>query len=139
VASLNWVAYSLLCLMLWGLWGLALKIASRSLTWVEVYFLSSLASFTLATTVFLVIKRSVDLGNKLVYTALVAGLLGGSGYLALVKALESGKASVVIPLTALYPAVTAILAVIVLSEKLTITQAVGVVLAIAAVVLLSIE
>jgi len=41
--------------------------------------------------------------------------------------------------TALYPTITAVLAVILLGEKLTVTQAVGVVLAVAAVILLSLE
>jgi len=70
-------------------------------------------------------------------TALVAGVFGGAGYIFFVKALEHGKASVVIPLTALYPAVTAIIALIILREKISLYQGIGIVLAIAAAILLS--
>ncbi len=55
------------------------------------------------------------------------------------KALEGGKASVVIPLTALYPAVTVAMAAVLLKEKPNPYQAVGIVLAIVASVLLSIS
>ena len=69
--------------------------------------------------------------------ALIAGIFGGAGYLFFVKALEHGKASIVIPLTALYPAITAIIALIVLREKISFYQGIGILLAITASILLS--
>ncbi len=69
--------------------------------------------------------------------AVIAGLFGGAGYLFFVKALEQGKASIVIPLTALYPAITAIIALVVLREKISFYQGIGILLAIVASILLS--
>ncbi len=69
--------------------------------------------------------------------AIIAGLFGGAGYLFFVKALEQGKASIVIPLTVLYPAITAVIAMIILKEKIGVYQGVGIALAIIASVLLS--
>ncbi len=135
----NWLIYALICLVLWGLWGLVLKTAYKGLPWIQVYFLSSLSSFLIALTLFLYYRGGIDFSNKLTYIALLAGVFGGTGYVFFVKALEKGEASIVLPLTAIYPAVTAILAILVLGEKLSIYQGIGIVLAMVAVVFLSIE
>ena len=129
--------YGVLCLVFWGLWGFVLKLAYSNLSWTETYFLSTLASFTV---MLLVVSyyRAIPMSlNTYSVTALVAGVFGGAGYIFFVKALEHGKASVVIPLTALYPAVTAIIALIILREKISLYQGIGIVLAIAAAILLS--
>ena len=84
----SWVAYSLLCLLLWGLWGLFLKLAYEGSTWLEVYFLSAVASFTLALTVFLLGSGRVSVSKSTVL-ALLAGLCSGGGYILFMKALET--------------------------------------------------
>ena len=131
------MVYGVLCLLFWGLWGFVLKLAYSNLSWTETYFLSTLASFTV---MLLVVSyyRAIPMSlNTYSVTALAAGVFGGAGYIFFVKALEHGKASVVIPLTALYPAVTAIIALIILREKISLYQGIGIVLAIAAAILLS--
>ena len=133
----SWVVYGVLCLLFWGLWGFVLKLAYSNLSWTETYFLSTLASFIVMLVV-VSYYRAIPMSlNTSMATALVAGVFGGAGYIFFVKALEHGKASVVIPLTALYPAVTAIIALIILREKISLYQGIGIVLAIAAAILLS--
>lgn len=131
-----WLIYSVISVLAWGTWGIVLKFAYSGAGWRQVYFFSAIASFLLALTIFLFTRGEVKFDKPIVY-ALIAGLLGGLGYIFFIRALETGKASVVIPLTALYPAVTAVLAVIILGEKLTPTQTLGILLAILAVYLLS--
>ncbi len=131
-----WLIYAIACLILWGLWGLVLKLAYRNLQWVEVYFLSSLASFSLALAVFLLSHGKLNLRGTSLY-AIIAGIFGGAGYVFFVKSLEHGKASIIIPLTALYPAITVLLAFLILHEKLTLTHVLGIILALVAVILLS--
>jgi len=133
----SWVVYGVLCLLFWGLWGFVLKLAYSNLSWTETYFLSTLASFIVMLLVVSYYRGIPSSLNTSMATALVAGVFGGAGYIFFVKALEHGKASVVIPLTALYPAVTAIIALIVLREKISLYQGIGIVLAIAAAILLS--
>ena len=131
------MVYGVLCLLFWGLWGFVLKLAYSNLSWTETYFLSTLASFIVMLVV-VSYYRAIPMSlNTYSVTALVAGVFGGAGYIFFVKALEHGKASVVIPLTALYPAVTAIIALIILREKISLYQGIGIVLAIAAAILLS--
>jgi transporter family protein len=74
------------------------------------------------------------------WLAVSGGTLNGLGALTSFKALESGgKASIVISLISLFPLVTVAFAVTVLHEKLTVSQSVGVGLAIVAAILLSLE
>ena len=126
----------MLCLLSWGLWGYVLKLAYQGSNWLQTYFASAIASFILAVSVFAAYKGSLGL-SKSTGLALLAGLLGGAGYVFFVKALETGKASIVIPLTALYPAITALVAVVLLGEKISVTQAAGIILAVIAAVLLA--
>jgi len=70
--------------------------------------------------------------------ALVSSLLNALGAWALLAAMKNGgKASIVVPFTALYPLVTVSLAPLVLNESITALQGGGVVCALIAVVLLS--
>lgn len=135
----EWLPYALASLASWGLWGLALKTAQRMLgEWYSVYVSSNLAVVVGVVVVWILYKTSVNplsLGGLM---AFIAGSLGTLGYAFLVLSLEKGgPASIVIPLTALYPAITALLAVLVLSEHINLKQALGVVLAIVAIYMMS--
>jgi bacterial/archaeal transporter family protein len=70
----------------------------------------------------------------------LAGITNGLGAWCLFASLESGaKASVAIPLTALNPLLTILLAMIFLSERLTTLQWVGITIAIIAGAMISYE
>ena len=133
---MNWLILAIACLISWGLWGLLIKLAYRGAEWSEIYLISSLTSFAIALAIFLASHTKIHFKPSLLL-ALGAGLTGGIGNIFFVKALEHGKASIVIPLTALYPVITAVLAVIILHEKLSMLQLIGIVLAIIAMILLS--
>ena len=80
------------------------------------------------------------LGWRVSLIGLLGGAANGLGSWALFEALERGaKASVAVPLTALYPLVTIVLARIFLAETLTFRQWVGIALAIAGGAMLSYE
>ena len=70
--------------------------------------------------------------------AFLTGILGGTGNIAFFHALViGGKASIVSPVTALFPLVTVILAVTLLHERIGTAQKIGLVLALTAIYLLS--
>jgi transporter family protein len=74
------------------------------------------------------------------WLAVTGGTLNGLGALTSFLALESGgKASIVISLISLFPLPTVAFAVLALHEHLTAAQTIGIVLAIAAAILLSQE
>jgi drug/metabolite transporter (DMT)-like permease len=67
------------------------------------------------------------------------GLLGSIGQLLMFIALRSGPAYIVVPVVSLYPVITVLLAIALLGERAGKLTSVGVVLAICAIVLLSIQ
>jgi transporter family protein len=73
-------------------------------------------------------------GNILV--ALLAGVLGSGGAIMFFLALQHGRASLVVPLSALYPAVTILLSFIFLNERPSPAQGLGIFLALVASLLL---
>jgi len=132
-----WFWYVIIALVTWGIAGLLQKLATNqvsaesALIWLVGGFLL-LAPWMYPGTV--ILRYST---RKLEY-ALLGGVLNALGSWALFAALKSGgRASVVIPLTALYPLVVVIAALVVLHESLSGLQAVGILCGLGAVFLLS--
>jgi transporter family protein len=65
------------------------------------------------------------------------GIISALGSIAFFAAMKIGKASLIAPTTSLYPALTVILAVIVLKEKLNKVQLCGLFLAMISIAILS--
>jgi transporter family protein len=138
-----WLLWSLATIVLWGAWGLVSKIASDG---VDAYVNQLLYTAGLAPLMvfvgWTVWKRSPrenrESRRKGVFWAFLTGILGGLGNLAFFEALvKGGKASVVAPVTALFPMVTVLLAMLFLKERLGKVQWVGLALAFVAIYLLS--
>jgi len=90
-------------------------------------------------TALFLISNIFNLTNKLGFLyPFLAGLTGGIGTFFLLKAYEKGNLSIVTVLTALYPIVTILLAFLILKEKITLLQAIGLILSLIAIILLSI-
>jgi transporter family protein len=82
--------------------------------------------------------KDLLVGDKMgIFYGLLAGLIGTIGMIGFYFVMTRKDASAAVPLTALYPALTAILAFIFLREQLTFVRVVGILLATVAVVLLS--
>lgn len=135
---MNWLAFSLIAVGLWGLWGFLSKVAALQLPTGAVYLMSITGH--LAVIGFL--AASGDLVIPWQPAGLAAGLGAGLcmafGLLYFLKALSAGgTASLVVPLTALYPMVTVVLSWMALHEDFTLRRLAGVAFALAAVWLLS--
>ncbi|MGA8151870.1 MAG: DMT family transporter [Terriglobales bacterium] len=135
----RWLAFSLLTILLWGAWGAVSKVASDG-----VDALTNQIFFTIGLLPLIaVIWRSPRLrgGEQRrsgVAWAFLTGILGGTGNIAFFRALVlGGKASIVVPATALFPLVTVLLAVVFLRERLSRPQIFGLILALVAIYLLS--
>lgn len=136
-----WLVLSVMVVVLWGLWGLALKYASLNLEWQYVYVASALGAFLVYATITLALTLTGKLSHvsdyKSLGIALLGGLMGALGGLMLIIALRLAEASIVVPLTSIYPAVTVALSIALLGESATARKIAGVILAIIAVILLS--
>ncbi len=132
-----WLVWSLSATLLWGLWAFFSKLAVRDAAPIAalLYFVTGQAITAVA---MLVWNRPLTAaGVPTAAFGLASGVAGGLATLAFFTALRRAPVAVVLPLTALYPVVAIALGVLVLGEKMTIPQAAGALLAIAAVVLLS--
>ncbi|HEX2524637.1 MAG TPA: DMT family transporter [Terriglobia bacterium] len=136
---LDWLSYSLLAMVLWGIVGLLQKMGANRisahslLVWLTVGFLVLMPWFLQSSSPF-------TLGIPQVILGIVAGTINGMGSWFLFASLGLGaKASVAIPLTALYPLLTILLAVVFLAENLTSLQWIGILLALVGGVMLSYE
>lgn len=132
-----WLWYCLLTVIAWGVVGILQKLstnyisAESSLIWLVVGFLL-LEPFFYPGSAILHYSRT-----NLTY-AILSGLLNALGAWALFAALKSGgKASIVAPLTALYPIVVILLVPLILHESVSRLQWAGIACSLIAVVLLS--
>ncbi|HEW93963.1 EamA family transporter [Candidatus Geothermarchaeota archaeon] len=134
-----WLVYSLLTLLLWGVWGFSLKIVMEYVDWFQYYIYATIVPVILSILIAIIYRDYITINVKSFSLIILASLAGSVGYIFLVLALKYGHASIVVPMTALYPAVTSIIAYFVLKERLAMHQWAGLILAIIAVTLLSIE
>ncbi|MCK5034270.1 MAG: EamA family transporter [Candidatus Sabulitectum sp.] len=133
------IVYSLGATVLWGMWAVLVKISSTRLGhWPSVLVYTI---FSLGTVAVLFFSLGQTLKNMNVSGFLIAGLAGILGGLALVlfqKAVSCGPVSTSTALTALYPVFAIVFGVLFLKENLSSLNVIGVFLAIAAGILISI-
>jgi transporter family protein len=134
---MNWIVYALVTVVMWGAWGTLGKVALRHVNWVQASLIFGLMTVIACALLFSVLHREnswrpADLG-----AAALTGVLGTGGLLTFYLALEHGKASLVVPLTGLYPVLTVVLSILFLGEHVSRMQIAGVVCAVAAIGLIS--
>lgn len=124
-------------LVTWGIVGLLQKVstnyisAESALIWIVVGYFVLIPWLIPAKPIFSYSDRSLVL-------ALLSAALNAVGAWALLAAMKSGgKASIVVPFTALYPLVIVLAAPVVLHESISFRQGAGVLFALVAVTLLS--
>lgn len=135
----RWLSYSLVTIVLFGVWGFVSTEVTTHVAPLTVQVLSTIGLLPVAFVLFLStnLKKGSSFGRGIILATLT-GVLGGSGNIAMYKALQlGGEGSAVIPLTGMYPLVTVILARFLLKEKLNRIQSLGIVLALGAIYLFS--
>jgi len=137
--SLDTLLIILITFASWGLGSFIAKLATnrigeKSVFWDLIGYFPAVIIYSL-----IVFKtKSLFSANKTgVFLAILSGAVGSFGLIGFYILLTKKDASSVVPLTALYPALTAILAFIFLKESLTLTKIVGIILAMIAIYLLS--
>ena len=139
----KWLFWSLVTIVLWGTWGLVSKVASGGMdAYVNQLLYTAGLAPLLAFAAWTVQRPSAQQKHEDrgvgVFWAFLTGILGGVGNIFFFQAMVSGgKASVVAPVTALFPMITVLLALIFLRERLGRRQWIGLGLAFIAIYLLS--
>jgi transporter family protein len=133
-----WLILAICCVTFWGVWGFLAKLATAK--GMHPVALSAVSSLTTALTAWLAFFFLAGAPWEKTYGhipfALGVGVLGSLGAIAFFLALHHGRASLVVPLSALYPAITILLSFFLLGERPTPLQGLGIVLAMIASLLL---
>ena len=125
--------FSLLTILLWGLWGFFGKLAlEKRMAPTTVFLAETLVSALIAVLFVVVAVQRSDGQPPLYSTVNVYGILSGvtlaAGLLFYYLALQGGNVSIVVPLTATYPVVAVLLGYVLLRERPTALQWIGVIL-----------
>lgn len=133
----QWLPAALLALLSFGLWGLFSKLA---LVYIDsksalIFQTAGVLLVGIITLSMLNFKPAVD--AKGLGFGLLTGIAYGVGCLFYLMAADKGKIVTVVTLTALYPLVTIILSYFLLQETISIKQFFGILLALAAIYLMS--
>ena len=136
----SWLLFAVLALLFWGFTGITQKLSTNRipsamcLLWF-IYSMVAVSAVLIAT-----VPIQWHVVPTIFWLAVIGGTLNGTGVLTSFLALESGgKASIVISLISLFPLPTVAFAILVLHERLTSKQAIGIVFAIIAGIMLSQE
>ncbi|HEX5482568.1 MAG TPA: EamA family transporter [Terriglobia bacterium] len=134
-----WLVYSLLTILLWGIWGATSKAVSNH---INAYMNQVLFTIGLIPLLVLVIRSPRLAGgtqrHRGIFYAFITGILGGTGNILFFTSLTmGGSAAVVVPMTSLSPLATVILAFLILRERISTSQIAGLVVALIAIYLLS--
>jgi uncharacterized membrane protein len=137
----RWLLWSLFAVLCWGIWAIVFQLIGAALTPAQSQALSTLGLLPVLIALGFS-KKLVATGNRRrgIVLAFVAGMLVCLGNIAYYRAFTAGgKASTIVPLTALYPLVTIVLAMLLLRERLSAVQFVGIGLSLAAIWLFNIS
>jgi transporter family protein len=133
--NINWRLLIVIYILLAGVWGTLIKVASDRLNPLTISFVVSTSAWL---TVAAVALPRLDFQNKTgVWIAAVCGLMGGFLVIIFYTVLKQAPASVVIPVSTLYVLVTVLLSYLFLGEAITIKQLAGIVLGLVSIYLLT--
>jgi len=134
----RWLFWTLMTLLSWGIWGVLSEVIAQTP-------LHSQAMLTVGLLPIIAVLRGIirpaPHGNRRrgIVLAFGSGIASSLGNVAFFAALEGAKAATIVPLTALSPAVTVLLAVPLLKERVTPLQWCGMLLSVAAIYLFNAE
>lgn len=139
-----WLVFILVTILTWGFWG-ALSgwqlqnLGGNGLSDSVVYIVWALTMIPCALVALLINKGKLMHDWKSVALGATVGLLGAGGQFVLFKALTYGPSYLVYPFISMSPVVVIALAAIFLKERANKWQMVGIVVALIAILLLSLE
>jgi transporter family protein len=129
--------YAIIALFWWGIFGFLGKVGSDRISPSQMQIFFTIGMVPVAVVCAFRLKFRIATEGRGVAYSLLMGVIAALGSLAFFAAMKTGKASLIAPATSLYPALTVVLAVIFLKEKLNKVQLCGLFLAMVSIVILS--
>ena len=137
----RWLRWTVLALLSWGVWAIMAKLIGAALSGTHNQALSTLGILPVMLALAFSKKVSTT-GNRRrgILYALASGAVSCIGNVFYYAALSrGGKAATIVPLTALYPLVTILLAMLLLKERLNRIQLGGMLLSLIAIYLFNVQ
>ena len=136
-----WLLFILITVVTWGIWGAFsdLQMDKEGIPETVVYILWALTMIPCAIVALIINKGKFLHDGKSALLGCTVGLLGAGGQLVLFKALSIGPAYIIFPFISMSPVVVITLAALFLKEKANKWQIAGIVVALIAILLLSIQ
>ena len=132
-SSKLWLFYAVITTVFWGIWGAFIEIPEKAGFPATLgYVVWALTMVPCALIALHIIKWRPEYDIKSVFLGSAIGLLGAGGQLILFEALRLGPAYIVFPFISLFPVLTIILSLILLKEKTSKRQWIGIILAVSA-------
>jgi transporter family protein len=133
----RWIVWTLLTLLSWGVWAILSRLIEHELSALHSQAISTLGVLPVMIALWLMPDEptAAEQVHRGAVLALLAGGLSCLGNIAFFAANQFTQAATVIPLTALYPVVTVLLAIPIFKEALNGWQWLGVLVSFGAIVL----
>ena len=135
-----WLLFILITVVTWGIWGAFSGYQiSHGIPDTVVYIAWALSMLPFALVALIINKGKLTFSWRGIGLGAIVGLLGAGGQLVLFKALTLGPSYIIYPFISMSPVVVITLASIFLKERANKWQMAGIVVALAAILLLSLE
>ena len=127
-----WILYAVMTVLCWGLWGVFSKLASNYSRPRQTLLFQAVGVVAFALVVLVIERFQIQPTVAGFGWSFAAGFINFVGFLAFFAAVEKGKVSTVISLSSLYPVITILLSVLLLHEKITRREGLGIAFALVA-------
>ncbi|MBO0681073.1 DMT family transporter [Mycolicibacterium sp. S2-37] len=135
----SWIFYATLLVLFWGVWGAFSALPASRYGYPDEMIYSIWALTMIIPAAFALRGQHFDRRRQATIYGLLVGVTGAGGQLVLFQALTMGPAYLIFPIVAISPAITVLMAMGLLRERVTMLAAVGLVAALIAIVLFSIS
>ncbi|MEE6165064.1 MULTISPECIES: DMT family transporter [unclassified Mycolicibacterium] len=134
----GWIFYATLLIVFWGIWGAYSALPATIYGYPDEMIYSIWALTMLIPAGFALRRQSFDRRRRAAVYGLLIGITGAGGQLLLFQALTMGPAYLIFPIVSISPAITVVMAMVLLRERVSGLAVVGLIAALAAIVLFSI-
>lgn len=134
----GWIFYATLLILFWGVWGAWSALPATKYGYPDEMIYSIWALTMIIPAAFALRRQRFDRRPRAAVYGLLIGLTGAGGQLLLFQALTMGPAYLIFPIVSISPAITVVMAMVLLRERIRALAVVGLVAALAAIVLFSI-
>jgi len=134
----SWIFYATLLVLFWGVWGAFSALPATKYGYPDEMIYSIWALTMIIPAAVILRGQRWDRRPAATIYGLLIGLTGAGGQLALFQALTMGPAYLIFPIISISPAITVVMAMVLLRERIPVLAVVGLVMALAAIVLFTI-